>query len=57
VGSYLGLIPVEESSGSKRRLGQVSKQGNSLVRWLLVEAAATASDMMRAGTGSMCGCR
>jgi len=26
VGSYLGLIPVEESSGSKRRLGQVSKQ-------------------------------
>lgn len=42
VGSYLGLIPVEESSGSKRRLGQVSKQGNSLVRWLLVEAAATA---------------
>jgi transposase len=42
VGSYLGLIPVEESSGSKRRLGQVSKQGNSLVRWLLVEAASTA---------------
>jgi len=42
VGSYLGLIPVEESSGSKRRLGQVSKQGSSLVRWLLVEAATTA---------------
>ena len=42
VGSYLGLIPVEESSGSKRRLGEVSKQGNTLVRWLLVEAAATA---------------
>jgi transposase len=42
VGSYLGLIPAEESSGSKRRLGKVSKQGNTLVRWLLVEAAATA---------------
>jgi transposase len=42
VGSYLGLIPEEESSGNKRRLGQVSKQGNSLVRWLLVEAATTA---------------
>jgi transposase len=42
VGSYLGLIPAEESSGSKRRLGQVSKQGNTLVRWLLVEAATTA---------------
>jgi transposase len=42
VGSYLGLIPAEESSGSKRRLGKVSKQGNTLLRWLLVEAACTA---------------
>ena len=42
VGSYLGLIPVEESSGDKRRLGKVSKQGNTLVRWLLVEAAVHA---------------
>lgn len=42
VGSYLGLIPAEESSGSTRRLGQVSKQGNVLVRWLLVEAAVHA---------------
>ena len=39
VGSYLGLIPEEESSGNERRLGQVSKQGSVLVRWLLVEAA------------------
>jgi len=39
VGSYLGLIPVEESSGQRRRLGHVSKQGNSMVRWLLVQAA------------------
>jgi transposase len=42
VGSYLGLIPSEESSGQHRRLGGVSKQGNSLVRWLLVQAAALA---------------
>jgi transposase len=42
VGSYLGLIPSEESSSDKRRLGHISKQGNTLVRWLLVEAAATA---------------
>ena len=42
VGSYLGLIPVEESSGQKRRLGKVSKQGNTLLRWLLVEAAVHA---------------
>jgi transposase len=42
VGSYLGLIPAEESSSDKRRLGHISKQGNGLVRWLLVEAATTA---------------
>ena len=42
IGSYLGLIPSEDSSGDKRRLGHISKQGNTLVRWLLVEAAGTA---------------
>jgi transposase len=42
IGSYLGLIPVEESSADKRRLGHISKQGNRLLRWLLVEAAAKA---------------
>ena len=42
VGSYLGLIPAEESSGDKRRLGHISKQGSTLLRWLLVEAATTA---------------
>jgi transposase len=42
VGSYLGLIPAEESSGEKRRLGKISKQGNELMRWLLVEAASIA---------------
>jgi transposase len=42
VGSYLGLIPAEESSGQRRRLGHVSKQGNSMVRWLLVQAAMSA---------------
>ena len=42
VGSYLGLIPSEDSSADKRRLGHISKQGNTLMRWLLVEAASTA---------------
>ena len=42
VASYLGLIPAEESSGQKRRLGHITKQGNTLVRWLLVEAASIA---------------
>lgn len=42
VASYIGLIPAEESSSDKRRLGHISKQGNTLLRHLLVEAATTA---------------
>ena len=41
--SYLGLNPSERSSGGRQRLGAISKQGNTLVRWLLVEAAQTAA--------------
>ena len=41
--SYLGLNPSEASSGGKQRLGAISKQGNTLVRFLLGEAAQTAS--------------
>jgi hypothetical protein len=32
------LNSTEESSGGRRRLGGISKQGNTMVRWLLVEA-------------------
>jgi len=39
IASYLGLVPLEESSGNRRRLGHITKQGNSLLRFLLVEAA------------------
>jgi transposase len=39
VASYLGLIPREHSSGGRQRLGSISKQGNSFLRMLLVEAA------------------
>ena len=42
IGSYLGLIPCEKSSGGRQRLGHISKQGNSLLRFLLVEAAHAA---------------
>jgi transposase len=37
--SYIGLVPEEKSSGDRRRLGHISKQGNVLLRFLLVEAA------------------
>jgi transposase len=39
IASYVGLVPSEESSGDRRRLGHISKQGNALLRFLLVEAA------------------
>ena len=43
VGSYLGLIPAEASSGKhQQRMGHITKQGNTLLRWLLVEAASKA---------------
>ena len=39
IASYVGLVPSEKSSGDRRRLGHISKQGNALLRFLLVEAA------------------
>jgi transposase len=39
IASYVGLVPTEASSGDRRRLGHISKQGNALLRFLLVEAA------------------
>jgi transposase len=39
IACYLGLVPLEDSSGERRRLGHITKQGNSLLRFLLVEAA------------------
>jgi transposase len=40
--SYLGLNPREASSGGRQHLGSISKQGNSMMRWLLVEGATRA---------------
>jgi transposase len=41
--SYLGLNPRENSSGGHQRFGHISKQGNEMLRWLLVEAGHTAA--------------
>ena len=43
VASYLGLIPRERSSGDHQHFGPISKQGNTMMRTLLVEAAQTAA--------------
>ena len=37
--SYFGMTPKLDESGSTRRLGHISKQGPSVVRWLIVEGA------------------
>lgn len=37
--SYLGLVPLESSSGERRRQGQITKSGSRHARRLLVEAA------------------
>lgn len=42
VASYLGLIPRERSSAGRQKLGAISKQGNRMLRMLLVEAAQRA---------------
>jgi transposase len=36
--AFLGLVPSERSSGEQRRIGRITKAGNSRVRYLLVEA-------------------
>ena len=36
---YLGLVPGEDSSGTKRRQGSITKTGNTHARWMLVESA------------------
>jgi transposase len=43
IGSYVGLIPSEGSSAGRQRLGHITKQGSSLMRFLLGEAAQAAA--------------
>ncbi len=37
--AFLGLVPGEHSSGSKRRQGSITKCGNGHARWMLCESA------------------
>jgi len=36
---FLGLVPSEETTGTRRRQGGITKCGNSHARWLLIESA------------------
>jgi transposase len=39
VESYLGLVPGEDTTGGKRRLGAITKKGNSYLRAVLTQSA------------------
>jgi transposase len=43
VAAYVGLEPMEHSSGEKKQYGAISKAGNRLLRYLLGEAAQVAA--------------
>jgi transposase len=43
VASYVGLAPTLHASADKRHLGQITKQGNALLRMVLVQAASVAA--------------
>lgn len=43
VGSYFGIVPSIIESGSSSYLGPITKEGNPLVRWHLVQAAKSMS--------------
>lgn len=38
LGSYFGLVPSQDQSGNKNRLGHITREGSSTVRHLLTEA-------------------
>jgi transposase len=39
VGSYFGLVPCQDASADRNRLGHITKDGPAQARWLLAEAA------------------
>jgi len=39
VGSYFGLVPCQDASADRNRLGHITKDGPAGARWLLAEAA------------------
>lgn len=39
IGSYFGLVPMQDQSGSKNRLGHITREGSATVRHMLAEAA------------------
>lgn len=44
LGSYAGHVPSVHASGEKTRLGRLTKQGSSWLRWILVELSVHATN-------------
>jgi len=42
--SFVGLDPLDKSSGEKKRIGRISKHGSRLLRFLLVQSAQASRD-------------
>jgi transposase len=47
VGTYLGLVPRERTTGGRQQLGRITKAGNPMARWTLVQAAHVMLGMKR----------
>ena len=51
--AWIGLVPRQNSTGGKQRLGRISKQGDQYLRWLLVAGALSViRHAKRRGTNS-----
>jgi len=51
--AWIGLVPRQNSTGGKQRLGKISKQGDQYLRWLLVAGAmAVIRHAKRRGTAN-----
>ncbi len=49
--AWIGLVPKQNSSGGKERMGRISKQGDQYLRWLLVAGAMSViKQVKRRGT-------
>jgi transposase len=52
--AWIGLVPRQNSTGGKQRLGRISKQGDQYLRWLLVAGAmSVVLHAKRRGTTNM----
>ena len=52
--AWIGLVPRQNSTGGKQRLGKISKQGDRYLRWLLVAGAmSVVGQARRRGTANL----